>query len=70
MPTPREGRRRRRRVAFGLALVRLFKEHGITRQEDMARVIREGSYPKEIKQNTISNWATGKSEPEDPQSAW
>ena len=59
--------RTRRRVAFGLALERFFREHGITRQEDMARVIREAGYPREkIGQGTISNWLRGESEPVKP----
>jgi hypothetical protein len=60
------GRPRGERVAFGLALQTLFREHGITRQTDMARLIREGGYLRRIQQNTISNWILGKSEPVDP----
>jgi hypothetical protein len=56
----------RRRDAFGLALERVFEEHGIAGQEDMARVIREGGYHRTIPQNTISNWMGGTSEPERP----
>ncbi len=58
--------RTHRRVAFGLALERFFREHGITGQENMVRVIKEGGYPHDIKQNTISNWSTGKSDPVKP----